>query len=413
MKMKNMKLKAVLLSLVAVLTLGLTSCTDETSGDQTTGQPGYLTLNLKTLKPKQTKTANDLTNDYQTIKNLNVFIFRGENLILRKYITTQNDGVTPLANTTNTVDIRVGELQSTDSVVVVANYPTGAIDISTKSALQDIVIPTVGDFSTTGLCMTGVGSVVVGTGFTYSSAVKIAPVVSKISVKWLTSGDAAYYGITGIYIVNAIDHTKLPLVLGWNGVNRAITSLISPSSKTASSGFAVANTAAARDYDIYAHSVISTAGILSDVSAAGDSLRFASTYSYYVGENYHADLPTTRNGGSLFANAAANNAANANTIILIEATPKTGAPAWIGTAKKYYTYDLNKNIAAIGGTFTSPNAPITGVVDNGFSTKRKTNYVVTFNLTSIGTTNPFERSSILSVTVTATPWDNEPSGVTF
>lgn len=74
--MKQMKVKALLLSIVAVLTLGLTSCTDETNGDQTQGKPGYLSINLKTLKPKQTKTSADLSSDYKTINNLNVFIYR-------------------------------------------------------------------------------------------------------------------------------------------------------------------------------------------------------------------------------------------------------------------------------------------------------------------------------------------------
>lgn len=52
-KIKQFSLKATLLSLVAVLAIGLTSCSDETSGDQTQGKPGYLTINVKTLKPKQ------------------------------------------------------------------------------------------------------------------------------------------------------------------------------------------------------------------------------------------------------------------------------------------------------------------------------------------------------------------------
>lgn len=409
-KIKQFSLKATLLTIVAALTIGFTGCSDELSGDQTQGKPGYLTLNLKTLKPKQTKTSADLTLDYQKIIDLNVFIFRGDDLILRKYITTQDDGTSPLADITNTVNIRVGELATTDSVVVVANFGT-AINVSTKSALQNETIPTVGNFSSTGLCMTGIGSIVaIGTGFSYTSEVKVAPAVSKISVKWIASGDAAYYKITGIYIVNAIDRTKLPIVLE-RGVNRGITSLLTPATKTASSGFAVGSSAIARDYDIYAHSVNTTAGILRDVNASG--LTQGTTYSYYVGENYHADVPTTRNGGELFTT----NTSNANTIILIEATPKTeaeGAPAWIAYGGvKYYTYDLSAGL--VSSTPTDPTSPniASGVAEDGFSTRRKTNYIVNFNLQNIGTTNPFEQISTLSVTVIANPWDVSTNGVTF
>jgi hypothetical protein len=408
-KIKQFSLKAMLLTIVAVLTIGFTGCSDELSGDQTQGKPGYLTLNLKTLKPKQTKTATDLSLDYQTIIDLNVFIFRGDDLILRKYITTQDDGTTALADITNTVNIRVGELAITDSVVVVANYGS-PIDVSTKSALQEETIPTIGDFSSTGLCMTGIGSIAIGTGFTYTSEVKVAPVVSKISVKWIASGDADYYNITGIYIVNAIDHTKLPIVLE-RGVNRGITSLLTPTPKTASSGFAVASSEIARDYDIYAHTVPATAGILSDVNASGlDNLQ---TYSYYVGENYHADVPTTRNDGELFTT----NTSNANTIILIEATPKTvgeGAPAWIANGGvKYYTYDLSAGL--VSSTPSDPTSPniASGVAEDGFSTRRKTNYIVNFNLQNVGTSYPFEHISTLAVTVIANPWDVSTNGVTF
>lgn len=246
--------------------------------------------------------------------------------------------------------------------------------------------------------MTGVAGIEAApaNAFSYSSAVKIAPVVSKISVSWTATGDAAYYDITGIYIVNAIDHTKLPIILrdGVNDIRFPLT--ITP--KTASSGFEVTSNAMAKDYNIYNSTYnTTTAGLLSDVNPSGLTV---GTYSFYVGENYHADLPGARNGGTLFANAAANNGANANTIILIQATPKTGTgiPTWVGSAKKYYTYDLNKSTA-------TNNAAITGIIPDGFSIKRKTNYVVTFNLTSIGTVNPFEQLSTLHVTVQAQGWD--------
>ena len=405
-KIKQFSLKATLLTIVAALTIGFTGCSDELSGDQTQGKPGYLTLNLKTLKPKQTKTSADLTLDYQKIKDLNVFIFRGDDLILSKYITTQDDGTTALADVNNTVNIRVGELAITDSVVVVANYGS-AIDVSTKTDLQNETIPTIGDFSSTGLCMTGINNVSVDAAFTYSTEVRIAPVTSKISVKFATSGDAANYDITGIYVVNAVNSTKLPLVLA-GGTNRGITSLLTPALKTVSSGIEVTNAMAiAGNYNIYAHTPNTTTGILSDENVGG--LTAGTIYSYYIGENYHAALPT--GAGSLFDQSTTDNT-NANTLILIKAEPKSTAPQWMQDAgTKYYTYDLSAGIASTTGV-ASPNA-ISGAATDGFSTKRKTNYVLTFNLTSVGTTIPFQRMGNLAVTVIADPWDPATTGVIF
>lgn len=412
-KIKQFSLKATLLTIVAALTIGFTGCSDELSGDQTQGKPGYLTINLKTLKPKQTKTSTDLSEDYMKINNLNVFVYRNDALLIKKYFTTQTGGTAFTTDATaNTIEINVGELDpATDSVVVLANYGDipAATNISTKTALQNIEVPTIGDFTTSGLVMTGVANIATDGAFVYTSAVKIAPVVSKISVKWTSTGDADFYKITGIYIVNAIDHTKLPIVLE-RGVNRGITSVLTPTSKTASSGFEVTSSTIARDYDIYAHTVPATAGILSDVSASG--LDHLLTYSYYVGENYHQDLPAARGEGELLLD---NTTQNANTIILIEATPKTigeGAPAWIANGGvKYYTYDLNAGLLS-SGTFAAPNAAA-GVATAGFSTKRKTNYIVNFGLANVGTSNPFERVSKLTVTVTADPWDDATTATSF
>lgn len=403
-KMKNMKLRAVLLSLVAVLALGLTSCTDETNGDQTQGKPGYLSINLKTLKPKQTKAADAFADDYKAIKNLNILIFRGETLILSKYMTAPEGGGS-FADVTNDISIRVGTLLATDSVAVVANYGS-LISVATKADLQELTTPTVGDFSSTGLCMTGINNVTVTAAFTYSTTVKIAPVVSKISVKFATSGDAGNYDITGIYVVNAVSSTKLPLVLA-GGTNRAVTSLLTPVTKTVSSGIAVSSAdAIAGNYTIYNHTVPTTA-ILLDTLYTG--LTVGTTYSYYVGENYHAALPS---GAGSLLDQANTNTTNANTLILIKAQPKSSAPQWMRDAgTKYYTYDLSAGIASTTGV-ASPNAA-SGLATAGFSTKRKTNYVLTFNLTSVGTSLPFERMGNLLVTVIADPWDYSTTNPTF
>lgn len=155
-----------------------------------------------------------------------------------------------------------------------------------------------------------------------------------------------------------------------------------------------------RDYDIY-YSTLSTD--LRDEAPVDDSLRYTDIFTYYVGENYHADIPGTRGTGTLFADNTENTAANANTLIVVKVTPKPiadgGLPSIIAMGDKYYTYDLSSAIA-------SSNSIIPLIATTGFSTKRKTNYHVTFNLTDFGTTNPFEQLSKLTVTVTASPWEN-------
>ena len=55
-KIKQFSLKAMLLTIVAALTIGFTGCSDELSGDQTQGKPGYLTVNVKTLKTRTSTT---------------------------------------------------------------------------------------------------------------------------------------------------------------------------------------------------------------------------------------------------------------------------------------------------------------------------------------------------------------------
>jgi len=244
-----------------------------------------------------------------------------------------------------------------------------------------------------GLYMTGISGISTADGgVTYTSAVNVSPVMSKINVKFATSGDVnAYYDVTGIYIVNAVNKTKLPIIEASN----AISYLIQPASKTASTGYAGV---AGRDFDFYNATLDATN--LADVA----TLTAGSTYSYYVGENYFAALPA-RNSGTLFANDAANDAANANTIILIKTTKKAGAPASVPAGDKWYTYALDNTIA---------NNAIGAVATTGFSTKRKTNYNVNFSLNNVGTTNPFVITSLLTVTVTATAWDDvTPTGPSF
>ena len=72
-KFKQMKLKATLLTILAALTIGFTGCSDELSGDQTQGKPGYLTVNVKTLKPRTSKTPTVGANDFKTMNDLNIW----------------------------------------------------------------------------------------------------------------------------------------------------------------------------------------------------------------------------------------------------------------------------------------------------------------------------------------------------
>ncbi|MDD2531019.1 MAG: hypothetical protein PHN41_07285, partial [Bacteroidales bacterium] len=208
-KIKQFSLKATLLSLVAVLAIGLTSCSDEMSGDQTQGKPGYLSINLKTLQPKQSKVGGDGANDYETINDLNIFVFDGtsHNLLLNKHYTYG----TPVTDGTQTENISVNSLPADAYVVVVANYGQRIDTVTTYAGLQSIPIETVRDFANLGLHMTGKANIETSTdGYSYISNVNIAPVESKITVNWTLTDDVlANYNVTGIYIVNAINKTTL------------------------------------------------------------------------------------------------------------------------------------------------------------------------------------------------------------
>ena len=415
-KMKNMKLKAVLLSLVAVLTLGLTSCTDETSGDQTTGKPGYLSINLKTLQPKQTKDGSDATSDFQTVKDLNIFIFDAtHNLLLNKYYDGTTTPALPTVTTgvVGVIPIKVNTLPTGAYVVAVANFGSRITGITDLTSLTNLEVTTVKDFATSGLYMTGQADITAdATGFIYTSNVKVAPIVSKITVKCnLTDDVLAWYDLTGIYIVNAIDNTKLPIIRTNTGAgagsDNTILSLITPTTKTASSGLPTITDAAtgiSRDYNFYT-------GLTGDVASLKDegalTSNAASTgYHYYVGENYHAALPGTAGSGLLVTNATA----NANTLIVVKVTPNESAPGYLGAGARYYTFDLSNTIA--NNVFDINGTSISGwTASNGFSTKRKTNYTVTFNLSQLGADKPYIRMKTLNVNVEAQGW--EPATASF
>jgi len=420
-KIKQFSLKAMLLTIVAALTIGFTGCSDELSGDQTQGKPGYLTINVKTLKPRASKTPGPALADYQLMKDLNIFIFDAtHNLILNKYydatttpaIPTVTDGVV------DQIDIRVNTLPAGAYVVAVANFGSRITDVADITDITDIEVSTVKDFAADGLYMTGQADITAdATGFIYTSNVKVAPIVSKISVQCNLNDDVlAWYDVTGIYIVNAIDKTKLPIIRNntgnGTGSDNTISSLITPTvaAKTASSGLPTITDAATgllRDYNFYT----GLTGGVSFLKDEGSSL--SGFYHYYVGENYHAALPTNAGSGALVTNASA----NANTLIVVKVTPKlSDVPAYItAMGDKYYTYDLSNAIAnnAFDYGMTPAATPIiTGWTDaDGFSTKRKTNYTVTFNLSQLGADKPFIRMKTLHVNVEAQGW--EPATVTF
>lgn len=410
-----MKLKTTFLTIVALISLGLSSCTDEFAGDPTTGKPGYLTVNLKTIQPKQTKVSGDAQTDFQDVKNLNIFIFdASDNLILNKYYDALTTPALPsvTSGTVDQIDIRVNTLPTGAYVVAVANYGSRITDITNLTSLTSLEVSTVKDFGTDGLYMTGQADITTdATGFIYTSNVKVAPIVSKITVQWnLTDDVLAWYDVTGIYIVNAIDKTKLPIIRintgTGTGTDNAILSLITPTAaKTASSGLPTITDAATgllRDYNFYT-------GLTGDVTFLKDEgLSLSGSYHYYVGENYHAALPINAGSGSLVTNASA----NANTLIVVKVSPKSsGVPTYITTmGDKYYTYDLSNAIAnnAFDYGMTPAATPIiTGWTDaDGFSTKRKTNYTVTFSLSQLGADKPYIRMKTLSVNVEAQGWES-------
>lgn len=401
-KIKQFSLKAMLLTIVAALTIGFTGCSDELSGDQTQGKPGYLTVNLRTLKTKQTKFTGDNVLDYQTVKDFNVFVVAGDNILYSKYF---EDGVnatlvsgTTSASVSNNVELQVGNLPAAAKVVVIANWGSRITGITTLPGLRAQTVSTVKAFNTAdGLVMTGEGAITQD-GLTYTSSVTVSPVSSKITVKWNTTAGsdvAQYFTIDSIFIVNAVRQTTLPIVGG-----TTITDLIVPNPKLVSSGFNYTGlniTTTPIDYDLYALNLDAANLTTANPTASAP-------YHFYVGENYHKDIPATAGGGAIY-DAATTNSTNANTLILIKAMPTPDGEAIYGTGARYYTYALSNAIAN--------NAAITAVATTGFSTKRKTNYIVNFTLDNAGTTNPFVQVRTLTVTVTASGWDDVATTPSF
>lgn len=423
-KIKQFSLKAMLLTILAALTIGFTGCSDELSGDQTQGKPGYLSINIKTLQPKQTKIGTDGATDFQDVKNLNIFIFDGsDNLILNRYYDGTTTPALPAVSTgtVGQIDIKVNTLPSDAYVVAVANYGSRiASTVTSLSLLTNLEVSTVKDFEDEGLYMTGRADITRDVaGFIYTSNVKVAPIVSKITVQCKLTDDVLdWYDLAGIYIVNAIDKTKLPIIRTNTGAgvgsDNTILSLITPTiaAKTASSGLPTITDAASgisRDYNFY-NGLTGNVTYLKDEGTFTLTSGTSSFYHYYVGENYHAALPTTAGTGSLVTNATD----NANTLIVVKVTPNGSCPAYLaGAGAKYYTYDLSNtipnNVYNINGT--SITSPTTWDATNGFSTKRKTNYTVTFNLSQLGADKPYIRMKTLRVNVEAQGW--EPATPSF
>ena len=400
-KIKQFSLKAMLLTIAAALTIGFTGCSDELSGDQTQGKPGYLTLNLRTIKPNQTKFAGDFSADYATVKNLNIFVADtvSGNILFSKY---EDTGLSSTPAAVNSVQMRVGNLPTSAKVIVVANWGSRITSVSTLAGLKALKISNVKAFSTdNGLIMTGQGEIT-ATDLSYSSNVNVSPVSSKINVTWKTtlgSDVQKYFDIQGIYIVNAIDTTSLPIVGG-----HFINSMIVPATKTVHTGFDLSTFSTPVDYTLY-YATLEEEN-LSDANP--DSIIL---FTYYVGENYHKAIPTTSGAGFKLTENQTNDS-TANTLILIKAVPNTAGEAIYGTGARYYTYDLSNTIANNAFDYGTTNIP-GWTIANGFSTKRKTNYNVNFTLNGVGTSNPFEQIRTLTVNVVATPWDYVTANVTF
>ncbi|MDY4790773.1 MAG: hypothetical protein SO179_09440 [Bacteroidales bacterium] len=425
-KIKQMRLKATLLAIVAVLSLGFTSCTDELGSDPTQGKPGYLTINLKTLQPKQTKLATIGADDFKEIKDLNIFVLNSDGIVLiHKYYA--NSGEWTGTAGTATVAIPVNAIvPSSDYVVAVANY-NSSIAASSIGAIQALNISTVRDVETHGLHMTGRADIKAN-GTAYESQVKIAPVESKITVKWgFTNGLDTLFNVTGVYVVNAITNTKLPLIRnntydtgtsGWNPSNISPTTYINYSgnttgtTRTAATGF---NGTMPGNWDFNLYTTLTpdnaTTPLLRDESATG----LTSGLHYYVGENYSNNSAPAYGMTTTIDNANAT-VAHANTIVIIKVTPNTTGAAIHGGGDRYYTYEFDKNSTGTLDAALNPypaNNSDLGSITEGFSVRRKTNYNLTFNLTSIGATEPFRRIKTLNVTVVAEPWDNQGVTPTF
>lgn len=96
--------------------------------------------NLRTLKTKQTKFTGDNVLDYQTVKDFNVFVVDGNNILYSKYF---EDGVnatlvsgTTSASVSNNVQLQVGNLPPTAKVVVIANWGSRITGITTLTGLK-------------------------------------------------------------------------------------------------------------------------------------------------------------------------------------------------------------------------------------------------------------------------------------
>lgn len=422
-KIKQFSLKAMLLTIVAALTIGFTGCSDELSGDQTQGKPGYLTVNLKNLKPIQTKLAGDSINDYKLIKNLNLFVFTstGDLLINKWYDNTTTFDLTGGATS---LPIQVNTLPTGCYVVAVANYGSKIDDITTYAQLEAKSISTIKDFATDGLHMTGRGDIdyTNANTYIYAATVKIAPVEAKITVNWnITEGsNADYYDVTGVYVVNAIAQTTMPIIL--NTTTASVTGNINPTAtndsislvgatRTAMTGLAaVAN----RDFNFYNMTLNAghlsdekTTQITSEVLDAGYTA-MAKPFHYYVGENYNTNVVPSAPGAGVIRTD--NTAQNENTLVVIRVTPKSDAPAYIrAMGHKYYTYEFTKNSTGV----TGQNISNLGDVTTGFSVRRKTNYLLTFNLSEMGADEPFTRLSTLTVSVQAQGWDDVTTTPSF
>ncbi|MCK9312326.1 MAG: hypothetical protein M0P26_08630, partial [Bacteroidales bacterium] len=377
-KIKQFSLKAMLLTIAAALTIGFTGCSDELSGDQTQGKPGYLTVNVKTLKPNQSKFHGANLDDYQKVVDLNIFVFSGDNVLIQKYYNTT-------FNTTQSYNIAVTTLPTDAIVVAVANFGADLSNILTLTQLNGLNITIVKDFATDGLHMTGQAKIIPGTGG-YSSDVKIAPVEAKITVDWnLSTFIDQNYVVTGVYIVNAIDHTKLPIIRNnvpagtgtglnpytWTG---SVVSNIPPDGlinlpRTALSGYPIASTIAGKDFNFYSGLVYAAGFLSNDTNVTNVSM--TKPKHYYMGENYSNNVTPAAGGGALVAN----NTVNANTLVVVRVTPKTGST--ITGGDRFYTYEFNR-LSTTGASGDVNNLLLgSGAINtanDGFSVRRKTNY---------------------------------------
>jgi hypothetical protein len=416
-KIKQFSLKAMLLTIAAALTIGFTGCSDELSGDQTQGKPGYLTINLKTLKPVQNKLGTAAVDDYKLIKNLNLFVFTSAgDLLINKWY--DNTTTFDLDGGATSLPIQVNTLPTGCYVVAVANYGSEIDDITTYAQLEAKSISTIKNFATDGLHMTGRGDIDYSavSSYTYSATVKIAPVEAKITVNWnITAGSIAdYYDVTGVYVLNAIAQTTMPIIL--NTTLTPETGNINPTATTnnislvGATRTAMTGLAAVANSDFNFYTMTLNAGLLSDektseitsgVLDAGYTA-MAKPFHYYVGENYNTDVvPSTAGAGVIRAD---NTEQNENTLVVIRVTPKSDAPAYIrAMGHKYYTYAFTKNSTGLAGQNISN---LGDVPTTGFSVRRKTNYQLTFNLSEMGADDPFTRMSTLTVNVQAQGWDD-------